>query len=825
MDDNVCIVCCESFDETRHLRALVPCRHDTICSICFLRIRSLNKDMSCPTCKAELEHVICVPAPSIESVKEQGPPGIAEAQGEIVTKKYSDFNIWGDTCGPDYDLEPRSKMFFPSRYYREIIEKMWTYRCNAKKCSHACRDLKSLKTHYSANHNLMMCQLCIEHKQAFPAEQKVYTQKDYEIHLRKGDGDGSEGHPSCDFCKKRYYDKTALFTHLSQDHFTCHLCEKMGIYYRYYNKYVDLEDHFRKEHFLCEEPECLANRFVVFGNVDSYNRHTRNIHMKEPRKSAIPLSFSFTHGDEAMLKEANNKQQKEEKKGKGKGKRGGDSNGGGAKEEDQFDAGLSGQAEDGEWRVEVKITTRDPRRREDEAPVNPSDFVSTYDVSKESPEEYPSLSSDANGGLYGWSGSRVQRSGGNGFADGEDEFPSLMNSAPPANNARADKGLKHNSLGLQDKPNDNYFRDGMVIGNLGVLHVDSKKKKKKKESFANAANPNESVAVRLYKGEINAEEAKLIKQQEKEQAMLANKVPPKKPAIFAKPLSSNNTAGSTKAKVLSLGSRKATNTLCAKGKANTISATLNRIGAKGSGPVKSINAFSSLGKKKLSAPTSTAMLRQSSSNEQLDRDMALAMSLSLEDGQKKAPALQGLSMADMLGVAGGDTDDYVEDYEDNNDGDWEEWQDVGDLAADVYDPLPMKDFPNQSNAPPPPQNGVMKMSQLVGGGSNGNTSNMPPAPPSKALGAKQKQQKQQQQEKKQEQQSSTETKESFVEKGLLFRDDNDPDGWKTIAQHAADEEAANTVEKPAKKKEKGEPVAKRQPKKTRKMLQGLAFGK
>ena len=130
-----------------------------------------------------------------------------------------------------------------------------------------------------------------------------------------------------------------------------------------------------------------------------------------------------------------------------------------------------------------------------------------------------------------------------------------------------------------------------------------------------------------------------------------------------------------------------------------------------------------------------------------------------------------------------------------------------------------------SNAPPPPQNGVMKMSQLVGGGSNGNTSNMPPAPPSKALGAKQKQQKQQQQEKKQEQQSSTETKEPFVEKGLLFRDDNDPDGWKTIAQHAADEEAANKVEKPATKKEKGEPVAKRQPKKTRKMLQGLAFGK
>lgn len=818
MDDTICIVCCETFDETRHLRALVACCHDTVCSICFLRIRALNKDMSCPTCKAELEHVICVPTAGMEGDKEQGelgPPGLAQAQGEMVTKTYSDFNIWGDTCGPEYDLEPRSKMFFPSQYYRGIIEKLWTYRCNAKKCNHVTRDLKSLKSHYSTNHNLLMCQLCIDFKQVFPAEQKVYTQKDYETHLRKGDGDGSEGHPSCDFCKKRYYDKTALFTHLSQDHFTCHLCEKKGIYYRYYNKYLDLEDHFRKEHFLCEEPECLANRFVVFGNVDSYNRHTRNIHLKEPTRTAIPLSFSFTHGDEAMVKEANNKQkQKENERGKkGKGKRGGDKDG--EKEEDRFDAGLSGQAEDGEWQVEVKINTRDPRRREDETPVNPSDFVSTYDVSKEPSEEYPSLSSDTAGGLYGWSSSRVQRSGANKFADGEDEFPTLTNSAPPAQKRGGNKGLKHNSLSLEEQ-NDNEFREGMVIGNLGVLHVD--KKKKKKESFVNAVSPNESVAVRLYKGEINAEEAKIIKQQEKEKAMLANKVPPKKPAVITKPPSTSNST-STKSKVLSLGSRKATNTLSAKGKANNIYATLNRIGVKNSGPVRNNSIINSLGKKKLGVPTSTARLHQSSSNEQLDRDMALAMSLSLEDGQKKAPALQGLSMADMLGVAGDTRDSAGGDYYDESSAaEWDEWQDVGDFAVDADDVPPQTSY--QSNALPSAHSGGMKMSEVLGGGSNDNN-RIPPAPPSgKALGGKQKQLNQQQ-----EKQAVTETKEPFAEKGLLFRGEDDPDGWKTIAQRAIDEEEAKKTEKPSKKKEKGESKVNRQPKKTRKMLQGLAFGK
>lgn len=49
---------------------------------------------------------------------------------------------------------------------------------------------------------MQMCLLCIEFKQVFPAEHRLYTQKEYETHLRTGDGDGSKGHPNCEFCKK-----------------------------------------------------------------------------------------------------------------------------------------------------------------------------------------------------------------------------------------------------------------------------------------------------------------------------------------------------------------------------------------------------------------------------------------------------------------------------------------------------------------------------------------------------------------------------------------------------------------------------------------------
>jgi E3 ubiquitin-protein ligase ZNF598 len=88
-----------------------------------------------------------------------------------------------------------------------------------------------------AEHNIHLCMLCVENKQSFPSEQKTYTQAEYERHLRKGDNDGSEGHPSCEFCRKRFYDKTELFVHLTREHFTCHICEKEGIKFKYYDKY------------------------------------------------------------------------------------------------------------------------------------------------------------------------------------------------------------------------------------------------------------------------------------------------------------------------------------------------------------------------------------------------------------------------------------------------------------------------------------------------------------------------------------------------------------------------------------------------------------
>ena len=100
----------------------------------------------------------------------------------------------------EYILDEHSQIFFPKDYYSEKVQSLRLCKCSI--CPQTRRDLKSLRGHVKDEHNMQLCALCIEHKQVFPAEQRVYTQKEYDIHLRIGDGDGSKGHPNCEFCKK-----------------------------------------------------------------------------------------------------------------------------------------------------------------------------------------------------------------------------------------------------------------------------------------------------------------------------------------------------------------------------------------------------------------------------------------------------------------------------------------------------------------------------------------------------------------------------------------------------------------------------------------------
>jgi hypothetical protein len=55
-----CIICAYPIEGKERLRTLTTCEHtEPICSICFLRIRALQRNFHCPTCKREIDNVIC----------------------------------------------------------------------------------------------------------------------------------------------------------------------------------------------------------------------------------------------------------------------------------------------------------------------------------------------------------------------------------------------------------------------------------------------------------------------------------------------------------------------------------------------------------------------------------------------------------------------------------------------------------------------------------------------------------------------------------------------------------------------------------------------
>lgn len=244
-------------DNFNHINHTLISLYDNagICSICSLRIRALQREYKCPTCKTSLEKIVCAKESNIN---------------------FADFTFWGDSIGPDFHFDERSQMFFPPAYYKEHVQPLWLSKC--KLCSQVKRDPKGLRLHLHAQHNLEMCTLCIENRHAFPSEHVYFTQKEYEAHLRHGDKEGSLGHPFCEFCRKRYYDKTALFMHLQQDHFKCHICDRTGMLHNYFDTYNTLESHFRKEHHLCEDPLCLEKKFTVFSNAIDLAAHERQYH-------------------------------------------------------------------------------------------------------------------------------------------------------------------------------------------------------------------------------------------------------------------------------------------------------------------------------------------------------------------------------------------------------------------------------------------------------------------------------------------------------------------------------------------------------------------
>ena len=112
------------------------------------------------------------------------------------------------------------------------------------------------------------------------------------------DQTGFKGHPQCGFCMQRFYGDDELYAHCRDKHERCHICDRRneGRQQQYYQDYNALEEHFRKDHYVCPDQECLEKKFVVFESEMDLKAHQLEVHpnglSKDARKDARRVDIS-----------------------------------------------------------------------------------------------------------------------------------------------------------------------------------------------------------------------------------------------------------------------------------------------------------------------------------------------------------------------------------------------------------------------------------------------------------------------------------------------------------------------------------------------------
>ncbi|XP_076764841.1 E3 ubiquitin-protein ligase ZNF598 isoform X2 [Xylocopa sonorina] len=265
-NSNTCVVCYKNVN----IYSIGMCEHP-VCYECSTRMRVLCCQNECPICRQDLPKVVFT-----KEIK----PFRQLHKGHLLDARY---NIYFDTS----DIQ--------SKFY-DLLANI----CNICKEKPVFNNFNSLKDHMRHQHELHYCDLCVENLKIFSHERRCYKRSELAQHRRKGDIDDKshKGHPLCEFCDQRYMDNDELFRHLRRDHLYCHFCDADGLH-QYYSSYDYLRDHFRQEHFLCEEGMCAEEKFTsVFRTDIDLKAHKASVHSKQLSKAAAKqartLELEFT---------------------------------------------------------------------------------------------------------------------------------------------------------------------------------------------------------------------------------------------------------------------------------------------------------------------------------------------------------------------------------------------------------------------------------------------------------------------------------------------------------------------------------------------------
>ncbi|KAF4975349.1 hypothetical protein FZEAL_7856, partial [Fusarium zealandicum] len=249
-DGDVCFICA---NPVAH-HSIAPCNHTT-CHICGLRMRALYKTKDCAHCRTAAPFVIFTDDPE-KRFEDYSTQDITTTDSNIGIK-YTKEDIVGDTV------------------------LLLRYNCPDASCDFAGLGWPDLHRHVKSAHRKRMCDLCTRNKKVFTHEHELFADKELENHMRHGDDKpgaadqtGFKGHPLCGFCGERFYDDDKLYEHCRMKHERCFICDRRDSRHpHYYLDYNALEQHFKKDHHICYDRECLEKKFVVFESALDLQAH------------------------------------------------------------------------------------------------------------------------------------------------------------------------------------------------------------------------------------------------------------------------------------------------------------------------------------------------------------------------------------------------------------------------------------------------------------------------------------------------------------------------------------------------------------------------
>ncbi|CAH7667874.1 hypothetical protein PPACK8108_LOCUS2313 [Phakopsora pachyrhizi] len=279
-EEDVCLICAEPIE----YYAIGVCSHQT-CHICCLRMRALYKKRDCPLCKTELPAVVFTTQ-----------SGALLSSFDFSRMPYKD---------------PHLSIYCETLEQMENLLSHLKFNCPHPDCDAILSNWKDLKYHTSAVHDLVLCDLCCSNKRVFSHEHTLFTSKGLIAHrnngsvgigvgipgfrgLKRGESaeitadDGFKGHPKCQFCKIYFYDDDQLYKHCKEKHEQCFICVRNDTgRWQYYTNYQHLETHFRDDHYLCNQSQCLESKFIVYETALELQAHQIETHGAELGVKAV----------------------------------------------------------------------------------------------------------------------------------------------------------------------------------------------------------------------------------------------------------------------------------------------------------------------------------------------------------------------------------------------------------------------------------------------------------------------------------------------------------------------------------------------------------